>query len=225
MEPLRQAQCAGCTRIFFVCRRCERGQIYCSPECREQGRRRAHSRANARHQASEEGRLDHRDRQRAYVARRRAMTDTGSKDLAKRSKVCGAAEPMLPTNGSLEHSAKELLHVLDDDRTNCAQRQSDPDPGDGHHRKRGAEGAPSTGASDASHRGSSASRVDCALLQRTYPCCVCLRTTKRPCSLWVFRTALASGSTRFITRSNSARRRSAGTARSVASATFVTCAG
>jgi hypothetical protein len=28
VEDLRQAACAGCKAIFYVCRRCDRGQIY-----------------------------------------------------------------------------------------------------------------------------------------------------------------------------------------------------
>ena len=54
-----------CKEIFYTCRRCDHGQIYCGEACSEKDRRRAHARAIARHQASEEGRLDHRDRQRA----------------------------------------------------------------------------------------------------------------------------------------------------------------
>ena len=55
-EPLRRRFCrgAGCGVVFWICRHCDR-----------------------RHQQSREGRLDHRDRQRAYRERRglRRVTD------------------------------------------------------------------------------------------------------------------------------------------------------
>lgn len=68
--------------MFYLCRHCDRGQRYCSPRCREKSRRLQRREANRRHQQSLEGRLDHRDRQRAYRQRRRArVTDQSSLGL------------------------------------------------------------------------------------------------------------------------------------------------
>ncbi len=79
---LRQGFCRapGCGQIFFVCPSCDRGQVYCAPACRQVARRLQCRAANLRHQRSEEGRLDHRDRQRAYRERRAGgrVTDQGS---------------------------------------------------------------------------------------------------------------------------------------------------
>jgi hypothetical protein len=50
-----------CGELFYICRFCDRGQIYWGQTCRQHGDRAAHARANAFYQASEEGRLDHRD--------------------------------------------------------------------------------------------------------------------------------------------------------------------
>ena len=73
--------------MFYVCRRCDRGQRYCSERCRGKARREQRRAANRRHQRSEEGRLDHRDRQRAY--RRRLVllrvTDQGSDEEVRSS--------------------------------------------------------------------------------------------------------------------------------------------
>lgn len=78
-DSYRQISChaANCGEVFFVCSRCERGQRYCSDNCRKYVRRIQQRAANRRHQQSEEGRLDHRDRQRAYRQRRaeRRVTD------------------------------------------------------------------------------------------------------------------------------------------------------
>ncbi len=76
----RQRVCRGCNAVFFICRSCDRGQRYCSPECRVPAQREQRRSANRRHQHSPEGRLDHRDRQRAYRKRctQRRVTDTSS---------------------------------------------------------------------------------------------------------------------------------------------------
>ena len=76
-QPLRRRQCRECRLPFAVCASCDRGHAYCSRACRAAGRRRSVRAARARHQQSLEGRLDHRDRQRAYRARRR-VTDHSS---------------------------------------------------------------------------------------------------------------------------------------------------
>ena len=78
---LRQRQCRGewCGAVFYVCRSCDRGQRYCSEQCREKSRREQRRAANRRHQRSDEGRLDHRDRQREYRLRLVGrVTDQGS---------------------------------------------------------------------------------------------------------------------------------------------------
>jgi hypothetical protein len=37
MDGLRQALCAACRSVFFVCRRCDRGQIYCGSSVVNEG--------------------------------------------------------------------------------------------------------------------------------------------------------------------------------------------
>ena len=71
---------AGCGTVFHLCGSCWRGQAYCGARCRATAQRDQRRHATARHQRSEEGRLDHRDRQRAYRARcrRRGVTDAPS---------------------------------------------------------------------------------------------------------------------------------------------------
>ena len=58
-----------CGVMFYICSSCYRGQVYCGDECRRRMRRQQMRVANRKHQDSPEGRLDHRDRQRAYRER------------------------------------------------------------------------------------------------------------------------------------------------------------
>jgi hypothetical protein len=77
-----QRFCKGsaCGRLFFVCHHCDRGQRYCSPGCRRQSRLEQRRAARRRHQQSIEGRLDHRDRQRAYRLRKASTTRADLKE-------------------------------------------------------------------------------------------------------------------------------------------------
>ena len=95
---LRLRICFGseCRALFFLCSHCDRGQRYCSLACRERARVEQHRRANQRYQESLEGRLDHRDRQRAYRERCRhraptaSVTDQGSLSIIRpASSGCG----------------------------------------------------------------------------------------------------------------------------------------
>ena len=68
LDSLRQRFChaPGCRTLFFVCKRCDRGQRYCSPKCRQESRRQQFREASCRYQQSERGRLAHLQRQRRY---------------------------------------------------------------------------------------------------------------------------------------------------------------
>ena len=101
-DPLRRRFCrgAGCGVVFWICRHCDRGHQYCGERCRQKARRRQHRDANRRNQQSREGRLDHRDRQRAYRERRRLPRVTDHTSAATYdSGSIGIAEPSPSENG------------------------------------------------------------------------------------------------------------------------------
>ena len=70
---------AACGAVFTVCVSCDRGQRYCSPECRSEVRRRQRHDANCRYQQSELGRDSHRRCQQRYRERtsKPSVTDQG----------------------------------------------------------------------------------------------------------------------------------------------------
>jgi hypothetical protein len=99
-DSYREIRCGLCGTIFYLCRRCDRGQMYCRAWCRHEARRRSIRAAGARHQTSPEGRLDHRDRQRAYRARLKSLslrvTHQGSRHASSSLKVPAETEPRVP---------------------------------------------------------------------------------------------------------------------------------
>jgi len=102
--PFRQRFCRAqaCGAVFYVCRSCDRGQRYCSEHCRGKARREQRRAANRRHQRSQEGRLDHRDRQREYRRRLVALrvTDQGSETRVEFSSLLPPGPRLLDRCGS-----------------------------------------------------------------------------------------------------------------------------
>ncbi len=179
-EPLFQLGCALCGRVFFVCRRDFRGQLYC-PSCRDVGRARARRAANARPRRSEEGRLDHRDHVRAWrlrraTAGRASVTDTGIDKFAFRSKSQGPSGPTPPISdgratagGSDDDERIHGDHVLLDG--------AQPDLGDvGGGRADACGAAPATAGPE--RPGSAVTLGSPGLVARSLParCCVCGRS-------------------------------------------------
>ena len=87
---LLEKRCPLCKQVFYDCIACHRGQVYCSPACRIQARQASLRRARARHQRSEEGRQDHRDRNRALRARQRGVMDHSAKKSTSTAIVSAA---------------------------------------------------------------------------------------------------------------------------------------
>jgi hypothetical protein len=83
MEVGELRRCGGCGQMFAIHVRCRRGHEYCGDGCGEAARKQVSRQARARHQKSPLGRLDHRDRNRAFRAARKAarVMDLHSKNL------------------------------------------------------------------------------------------------------------------------------------------------
>lgn len=70
-DDCRLFNCQQCGRQRRICRRCDRGQRYCSTSCRQQARRRCVAQANARYQHSARGARVHAARQARWRARQK----------------------------------------------------------------------------------------------------------------------------------------------------------
>jgi hypothetical protein len=98
---LRFFLCARCRNQVVICRRCDRGQIYCSKACAHEARRTNQGEAGRRYQASERGRANHAKRSRRYRARKKNVTHRGS---VTQPKLLPAASAV-PRDGSPSSAA------------------------------------------------------------------------------------------------------------------------
>jgi len=78
--------CRECRLRFFICRRCWRGQAYCSEECRRLGRGRVHREAQKRYRQTSKGKKAHRQaenrrRYRSSKENEKKMDDLSSRGL------------------------------------------------------------------------------------------------------------------------------------------------
>jgi hypothetical protein len=79
-DSFREGRCGHCAAVFHVCRRCDRGQQYCSAACSEVGRRASRRAAARRYQATFAGRRDHAARQADHRARKK-VTHQGIEEV------------------------------------------------------------------------------------------------------------------------------------------------
>ena len=121
----RQARCPWCQRVFVVCGGCDHGHVYCCKDHVRAARLVWRRRSNAKHQATEEGRLDHRDRNRAYRCRRRAerarVTGPPAEKLTFADNVVAAESAPAVTEATVSISAGEPTDEHLDDRTAVAR--------------------------------------------------------------------------------------------------------
>lgn len=90
----------------MICRRCDRGQVFCGPACSMAARREAQRQSNARYQRTRAGARKHAARQAAYRARKSKVTEQGP------------PEPVVDASVDVEHDATEIDEAVvreDDD--------------------------------------------------------------------------------------------------------------
>ena len=78
----RLFHCARCRTQVLICRRCDRGNIYCGSRCSQQSRRDSLREAARRYQRTRRGRFTHAERQRRYRQRPQKVTHQGSAPIA-----------------------------------------------------------------------------------------------------------------------------------------------
>ena len=127
-DSFREFRCDRCASIFYLCRLCDHGQVYCGQTCGEAARSDSCRAANRRHQQSREGRRDHAFRQSQYRARKK-VTDQGPQEFASSGTLCvgdalTATMSVAPTSavGSAPHGPTES--------DNQTQPTGDADSGD-----------------------------------------------------------------------------------------------
>ena len=164
----------------MVCACCDRGQVYCCQGHRELGRSASRRRSNARHQASEEGLLDHAQRNREYRRRKRGVTGRvmGQSADNLHSIVIVAPAENAPVVAS---TMSAPLRPGDDDEHACkAVGRTDADAGPDHAGLEGyRQGGPAAELERAPAGDSDAARRALAVSERAaLRCAVCGRALR-----------------------------------------------
>jgi len=111
-DVLRQRVCRWheCRSIFWICRSCDRGHQYCSDQCRQKAVLEQRRAANLRHRKTPEGRLDQKDRQKAYRQRQAAFSvmDQGSNEVPS----TGSILPPAYSPVAAEKSGKQTCETI-----------------------------------------------------------------------------------------------------------------
>lgn len=82
----RLYHCTRCHAQVFICRRCDRGNIYCASGCAREARQQSLSESGRRYQQTRRGRRHHAARQQRYRARQKQkVTHQGSLKTEDRS--------------------------------------------------------------------------------------------------------------------------------------------
>ncbi len=98
-EPsYRLFSCRGCAQQVRICRRCDRGNLYCAGECALIRRRESLRRAGARYQLSYRGACLHAARQRRWRARRAQKVTHQGSPQAVLAVIVAASSTAIPRN-------------------------------------------------------------------------------------------------------------------------------
>ena len=86
---LKEIQCKHCGSIFYVCRSCWHGQVYCGDRCRGVAQHEAQREAQRRYRQTEKGREAHRqaERRRRIKKNEKTVDDEGSTPQLPRDNV------------------------------------------------------------------------------------------------------------------------------------------
>jgi hypothetical protein len=77
---LIELQCNHCKVQFHICRKCYRGHVYCSSNCRREAQLKAHCKSQSRYRTSDKGRETHghNEKMRRLGKSKKTMADRGT---------------------------------------------------------------------------------------------------------------------------------------------------
>ncbi len=104
-SELVQSCCRQCGIYFSICRKCHRGQAYCSDSCRTKGYQRLHREAQKRYREKEKGRQKRRDaerRRRWRLWEKKQTKDNNSNNRKETAKAMKLNTPLLDKKEELK---------------------------------------------------------------------------------------------------------------------------
>lgn len=109
--------CARCRKQVFICRRCDRGQIYCADGCAKISRNQSVREAGRRYQQSRQGRFKQAERLRRFRRRKQNVTHQGS-ELASENDLLNSNSTMVETPVVTRHVSTIQCHFCG---TRCSE--------------------------------------------------------------------------------------------------------
>ena len=109
--PAEYSCVLAAVRRILICRRCDRGQIYCMGICARDARREGQREARRRHQATPRGRAMHAERNRRYRARVRRVTDHGLAREHETAQWGGTGAPGWPERAVARRQVASTLQM------------------------------------------------------------------------------------------------------------------
>ena len=98
LDSCRLFTCAACHSLVFICRACDRGNIYCGKPCATKARRLHHRKSNQRYGRSRKGLFSSAARSKRYRSKQRIeknVTDQGSRPQSANAPLTTNPEPTL----------------------------------------------------------------------------------------------------------------------------------
>jgi hypothetical protein len=93
---LIRIKCKTCHLLFYLCRSCFRGHVYCCDQCRFISTKKAHRKAQSRYRTSEKGRRANQ------IAAKRRRTKKKQESVADEGSILPSKNGMLPPSSLLK---------------------------------------------------------------------------------------------------------------------------
>lgn len=80
---LLEIECKRCHKLFYICRSCYHGHVYCGDSCRNQSKREAHRKAQSKYRKSKKGKRANKlgQRRRRIKINKKTKADRGTKRI------------------------------------------------------------------------------------------------------------------------------------------------
>ena len=122
-EDCRVFHCDRCGTEVRICRRCDRGNVYCARGCAQEGRRKSLLCAGKKYQTTEQGRSLHAARQQRYLERKMTHQGSDNKEVDTNCEAMTAVEDKSSHPEGQDEEAEAVYCDFCSRRCGCCSRR------------------------------------------------------------------------------------------------------